>query len=58
MICDPLTKQMDPCKLLEALNTNFWDLRQPLESVLIKRKKQLQRRKTAPAEDEEVADPS
>ena len=46
MICDPLTKQMDPTKLLEAIASNFWSLKQPLESVLIKRRRQLQRRKT------------
>ena len=47
MIADPLTKVMDPAKLQAALDTNTWDLRQPTESVVKKRAKQLQRRKTA-----------
>ncbi len=46
MLADPLTKAMEADKLLEALDTNFWDLRQPIESVLKKRAKQLSRRKT------------
>ena len=50
MLADPLTKVMEPVKLNEALNSNYWNLSQPIESVLKKRAKQLQRRKT-PIED-------
>ena len=45
MIADPLTKVMDPVKLLDALDTNRWSLKQPIESIIKKRAKQLQRRK-------------
>jgi hypothetical protein len=48
MIADPLTKQMDAGKLNEALTTNYWSFKQPVESVLKKRAKQLARRKTVP----------
>jgi hypothetical protein len=47
MMADPFTKVIDPAKLQAALDTNTWDLRQPTESVVKKRAKQLQRRKTA-----------
>ena len=39
---------MDANKLNEALNTNYWSFKQPVESVLKKRAKQLARRKTDP----------
>ena len=48
MICDPLTKVMEPVKLTQALDSNEWDLTQPIESLLKKRAKQVQRRKTKP----------
>jgi hypothetical protein len=44
MLCDPLIKSMDPCKLLSALDSNYWDLRQPTEAIARKRAKQEQRR--------------
>ena len=47
MLCDPLTKQMDPYKLLTALDSNFWDLRQPPEALARKCAKQEQRRSTS-----------
>ena len=46
MIVDPLTKAMSSEKLYEALDTNFWNLKQPIESIEKKRLKQRQRRKT------------
>ena len=46
MIVDPLTKAMSSEKLYEALDNNFWDLKQPIESIEKKRLKQRQRRKT------------
>ena len=51
MIADPLTKVMDPIKLLDALDSYKWSLKQPIESIIKKRAKQLQRRKT-PAEEQ------
>lgn len=45
MIADPLTKVMDPIKLQTALDTNYWSLVQPVESLAKKRAKQAQRRK-------------
>ncbi|CAE7200469.1 GIP [Symbiodinium sp. CCMP2592] len=53
MIADPLTKVMEPVKLVEALKTNTLDVEQPLESVVKKRAKQLQRRSTKKEEDNE-----
>ena len=58
MLADPLTKVMEPWKLDEALESNYWSVKQPIESILKKRAKQLQRRKTkdadkAPEEEEE-----
>ena len=44
MLADPLTKVMEPWKLDEALETNYWSLKQPIESILKKKAKQLQRR--------------
>ena len=52
---DPLTKVMDPVKLLAALDSNTWSLKQPIESIIKKRAKQLQRRKT-PAEGSQEDD--
>lgn len=46
MITDPLTKIMDPVKLVQALETNRWNVEQPINSVIVKKAKQLQRRKT------------
>ena len=45
MIADPLTKVTEPVKLVEALETNVLDIEQPIDSVVKKRAKQLQRRK-------------
>ncbi|CAE7832525.1 GIP [Symbiodinium sp. CCMP2592] len=53
MIADPLTKVMEPVKLVEALKTNTLDVEQPLESVVKKRAKQLQRRSTKKEQDNE-----
>ena len=44
---------MEPTKLVEALKTNTFDVEQPLESVVKKRAKQLQRRSTKNKEDDE-----
>ena len=55
MLADPLTKVMEPVKLLEALESNFWDTQQPLESVLKKKAKQLARRKTVDPSPEEIS---
>ncbi len=46
MIADSLTKLMDCKKLDEALATCHWDLRQPIESLEKKGRKQQQRRST------------
>ena len=46
MIADPLTKVMEPIKLQESLDSNFLSLVQPVESLVKKRLKQAQRRKT------------
>ena len=51
MVADPLTKVMEPVKLVHVLETNELDVEQPLDSVLKKRAKQLQRRKGDPEED-------
>ena len=51
MIVDPMTKVMDPVKLLTALETNVLDVQQPLDSIIKKRAKQLQRRKVVPEGD-------
>ena len=40
---DALTKQMSPEKLVAAINTNTWSLKQPIESIVKKRDKQRQR---------------
>ena len=54
MIADPLTKIMSAEKLNEAMDSNTWDFEQPIESILKKRQKQKQRRKTPAAEDDTV----
>ena len=46
MLADPLTKRMDAKKLWEALESNFWDMKQPIESLRRKKLKQEQRRGT------------
>ena len=45
MIADPLTKVMDPEKLIVAMQSNFWDLRQPEEGFAKKRARQAQHRR-------------
>ena len=50
MIADPLTKIMDSCKLLEAIEKNHWNIEQPINAIIVKKAKQLQRRKTATEE--------
>ena len=56
MIADCLTKLMNPEKLIEAIETNYWDLRQPIASLQKKRHKQQQRRKKVEKHsDDEVA---
>ena len=51
MIVDPMTTVMDKVKLLTAMETNVLDVEQPLDSILKKRAKQLQRRKVIPELD-------
>ena len=46
MLADPLTKKMDAKKLWEAIDSNYWDMKQPIESLRRKKIKQVQRRKT------------
>ena len=53
MLVDPMTKVMRDEYLRMALDTNIWNVKQPLESVIKKRIKQIQRRKT-PMEEEET----
>ena len=53
MLCDPMTKIMEPDKLHAALDTCYWDLRQPVESLEKKRAKQRQRRKLHDSDLEE-----
>ena len=43
--CDPLTKKMEGAKLTNAMDSNYWDLRQPHEALMKKRIKQAQRRR-------------
>ena len=43
MLADALTKQMSPEKLVAAISTNNWSLKQPIESIVRKRDKQRQR---------------
>ena len=51
MLVDPMTKIMDPVKLLTAMETNVLAVEQPLDSIIKKRAKQLQRRKVVPEGD-------
>ena len=37
MLADPLTKVMDPCKLAQALETNKWNLEQPINAMIAAR---------------------
>ena len=53
MIADPFTKAMEPDKLVAALDSNLWDIEQPIESVIKKKAKQLARRKLK-ADDQEA----
>ena len=41
-----MTKAMSSEKLYAALDTNHWSMEQPIESLMKKRAKQAQRRKT------------
>ena len=43
MLVDPMTKVMEPVKLVEALQSGYWNLKQPVESIEKKRAKQKQR---------------
>ena len=43
MLADCLTKVMDASKLMATLESNFWDIKQPIESLRKKRLKQAQR---------------
>ena len=43
MLADALTKQMSPEKLVAAISTKTWSLKQPIESIVRKRDKQRQR---------------
>ena len=45
MLAGPLTKQMEASKLVEAMDSNTWNIRQPIESVIKQRAKQLARSK-------------
>ena len=45
IIADPLTKTMEPIKMVETLDSNLWDLEQPIEAIQKKRAKQKSRRK-------------
>ncbi len=47
MVVDPMTKVMDPKKLVEIMETGIWDLRQPIESLQKKRIKQQERHEAA-----------
>ena len=53
MLADTLTKRMDAKKLWEALDSNFWDMKQPIESLRRKKLKQEQRRRTEKFTEEE-----
>ena len=54
LIVDPLTKRMDPEKLVRAMMEGTWNLAQPIEILMKKRAKQLQRRKTVPDVNGEI----
>ena len=53
MLADPLTKKMEAITRWEALSSNYWDMKQPVESLRKKRLKQEQRRKTERFTEEE-----
>ena len=53
MLADPLTKKMDAKKMWDALDSNYWDMKQPIESLRKKRLKQEQRRKTTQFTEDE-----
>ena len=55
MICAPLTKAISLEKLYAALDTNFWDPKQPIESQLKKPAKHNQIRKTTNEPNGDVA---
>ena len=46
MLVDPMAQAMSSEKLYAALDSNVWNLEQPIESFMKKRAKQAQRRKT------------
>ena len=56
MIVDPVTKIMEPVKLVQALDSNIWDCKQPIESLHKKPTTQLQRKKILPEDDAKSAD--
>lgn len=45
MISDPMTKTMEPVTLVEAMDTNVWDIAKPIEAIQKKRAKQSTSRK-------------
>ena len=45
MIADRLTKVMNPQKLFNAPNCNYWEIKQLLKAVIKKKAKQVARRK-------------
>ena len=58
-LADPMTKIMEPDKLVQVMQTGYWNIEQPIESVLKKKAKQLARRKTpieATEEQEETCE--
>ena len=54
MVMDQLTKRMEPDKLWETLNANWWDIKQPIESLAKKRLKQQQRKSRKPELEDTV----
>ena len=57
MVADPLTKAMDPEKLIYVMTHGYYDIKQPIESLAKKRQKQAQRRKDAgDATEDRVSD--
>ena len=48
MAADPLTKVMEPIKLVHVMETNELDVKQPIDSIVKKRVTQLQNRKRIP----------
>ena len=45
LMAGPLTKTMEPVKMVETLDSNLWDLEQPIGAIQKKRAKQKSRRK-------------